>query len=183
MSTVQTRRRGFPLHRLVIAAIFTSLTAVCAQIILPIGAVPVSLSLLPVLLCGALLPMPDALLAMTAYLLLGLAGVPVFSSFQGGAAKLFGVTGGYILGYLPCAALTRLIIRKPGRRWYVRAAAMGAGVLSCYAFGTAWFMVTKGTALLPSLELCVLPFLPFDAVKIALAVFLSIRLEKPLARA
>ncbi|MBR1686356.1 MAG: biotin transporter BioY, partial [Clostridia bacterium] len=48
---------------------------------------------------------------------------------------------------------------------------------------TAWFMVTKGTDLMTSLSLCVLPFLPFDAVKILLAAFLSLRLEKPLQKA
>ena len=162
---------------LTLSALFAAVTAVCAQLIIPIGAVPVSLSLLPVLLCGALLPPRYAALAMGTYLLMGLAGLPVFSGFGAGPAKLFGVTGGYILGYLPCALLTAVMIRRMGRDWRAEAGAMAAGVLVCYAFGTAWFMVTKGTDLRTSLSLCVLPFLPFDAVKAALAIALERRLH------
>ncbi|MBR6029022.1 MAG: biotin transporter BioY [Clostridia bacterium] len=156
---------------LVLSAMFAALTAVCAQVTIPIGAVPVSLSLLPVLLCGALLPPRYAALSMGAYLLMGLAGVPVFSGLGAGPGKLFGVTGGYLIGYLPCAWLTAFLLRQE-KPWWHQALAMAAGVLSCYAFGTAWFMATKQMALLPSLSVCVFPFLPFDALKIALAILL-----------
>ncbi len=172
-----------PTAQLVLCALFAALTAVCAQITIPIGPVPVSLSLLPVLLCGALLETRYALLSMAVYMLLGLAGAPVFSNLTGGAAKLFGVTGGYIIGYLPCVALTAMLIRKWGRAYWKQCLAMAIGVIVCYAFGTAWFMVTKHTGLMASLSACVLPFLPFDAVKIALAAFLSLRLYEPMKRA
>ena len=158
---------------LTLSALFAALTAVCAQVIIPIGAVPVSLSLLPVLLCAALLPPHYAALAMGAYMLMGLAGLPVFSGMGAGPAKLFGVTGGYILGYLPCAYLAGLLLRRWGNSWPLRALAMALGVLACYAFGTVWFMVTKGMGLGASLAVCVLPFLPFDAGKIALALVLE----------
>ncbi len=159
-----------------LCALFAALTAVCAQVIVPIGPVPVSLSLLPVLLCGALLPWPQAALAMAVYMMLGLIGAPVFSGFSGGPAKLFGVTGGYILGYLPCVAAEGLMIRRLGRAWWKQAFAMAAGTLVCYAFGTVWFMVTRHTTLTATLSACVLPFLPFDAAKIALAAAPSLRL-------
>ncbi len=175
--------RRIPTVQLVLCALFAALTAVCAQITIPIGPVPVSLSLLPVLLCGALLDAKYAVLSMAVYMLLGLAGAPVFSNMTGGAAKLFGVTGGYIIGYLPCVALTALLIGKRGRGWVWQCLAMAIGVLVCYAFGTVWFMLTKHTDLMTSLNLCVLPFLPFDAVKIALAAFLSTRLYGPMKKA
>lgn len=168
--------RGNRTERMVLGALFAALTAVCAQVIIPIGTVPVSLSLLPVLLCGALLRPWDAAAAMAVYILMGLAGLPVFSNLEGGAAKLLGPTGGYIIGYLPCALLTGLLLRR--RRGFLRTVlAMACGVLVCYAFGTLWFCVSAGQALLSALSVCVLPFLPFDAGKIALAAFLSRRLE------
>lgn len=174
-------KRKLPVVDLCLCALFAALTAVCAQITIPIGPVPVSLSLLPVLLCAALLPKSLAALSMLVYLLLGLCGLPVFSNLTGGPGKLFGVTGGYIIGYLPCAFLTAWLIGR-GKAWWHHALAMAAGVLVCYAFGTVWFMATKGTDLMTSLNLCVLPFLPADAVKIALAVILSARLRSPLAQ-
>lgn len=177
-----SQKKTVPTFQLVLCALFAALTAVCAQLTIPIGAVPISLSLLPVLLCGALLAPQYALLSMAVYMVMGLVGVPVFSNLSGGPAKLFGVTGGYIIGYLPCVLSEGLLIRALGRDWWKQALAMAAGVLACYAFGTVWFMVTKHTGLMASLSMCVFPFLPFDALKIAVAVVLSLRLEKPLER-
>ena len=163
-----------------VPALFAALTAVCAQITIPIGAVPVSLSLLPVLLCALLLTPGRAVLAMTVYLLMGLAGAPVFSNFTGGPAKLFGVTGGYILGYLPCVFLISFLVRKCREHWLIQILIMALGVIVCYAFGTVWFMVLRHTSLMESLGLCVFPFLPFDAVKIYLAWLLARYLRTPL---
>ena len=175
-------RNSFPVARMAVCSLFVALTAICAQIIIPIGAVPVSLSLLPVLLCGALLSPTEAAASMTVYMVLGLVGVPVFAGFTGGPAALFGVTGGYILGYLPCAAVIALALHGGGKPWWMRALAMAAGILLCYTLGTAWFMRLTGRTAAESLGICVLPFLPFDAIKIALAVVLSARLERPLKR-
>ncbi len=171
-----------PVQKLTRCALFIALTAICAQLIIPVGAVPVSLSLLPVLLCAAILPLQEAAMTMTGYLLLGLLGAPVFSGFQGGVGKLLAATGGYIIGYLPCAVTISLILRFVGRSWFVKALAMTLGTAVCYLFGTVWFMVLRGVDLQTCLSICVWPFIPFDALKIALAVFLSSRLEKPLAR-
>ncbi|MBR6953593.1 MAG: biotin transporter BioY [Clostridia bacterium] len=173
-------RGSSPILRLCCCALFVALTAVCAQLIIPIGAVPVSLSLLPVLLCGCLLPLPDALAAMGAYLLLGLAGVPVFSGLGGGPAKLLGPTGGYLVGYLPCVLITGLFIRRSRDSVPLMAAGMVLGILACYALGTAWFVLSTGTGWSAALSVCVLPFLPFDAVKVALAVVLVRALTVPL---
>lgn len=175
--------RQIPLRMLLLCALFAALTAVCAQISIPIGAVPVTLSLLPLLLASALLPWRYAGLTALVYLLMGLVGLPVFSGLSGGPGKLFGVTGGYILGYLPCAALSGWLMEKWGRAFGRQCGAMALGVAACYAFGTAWFMATKHVGLWASLTMCVLPFLPGDAVKIALAAGLSLRLAEPLRRA
>ncbi|MBQ6174490.1 MAG: biotin transporter BioY [Clostridia bacterium] len=178
---MRNARRDGRTERTVLCALFVALTAACAQIIIPIGAVPVSLSLLPVLLCATMLPVQDALLAMGAYLLLGLAGVPVFSGFAGGPAKLAGPTGGYLIGYLPCVLCAGMLIRRFGRNTAVQTAAMVLGVLVCYAFGTAWFAAQSGWALGRCLTVCVFPFLPFDAAKVALSSVLSRRLYPLLA--
>ena len=169
--------------QLVLCALFAALTAVCAQITIPIGAVPISLSLLPPLLCAALLSPRYAVLSMVVYLLMGLCGLPVFSGMSGGPGKLFGVTGGYIIGYVPCVLLSSFLIHRTWKGFPARCAAMALGVLVCYAFGTVWFMILRGMDLMSTLSVCVFPFLPFDALKIVLAAFLSQRLEQPLEKA
>lgn len=176
-------QKQMPVIMLVMCALFAALMAVSAQISIPIEPVPICLTLFAVELCGALLKKEYAALAVLAYILLGLVGVPVFANFKSGAAVLFGTTGGYIFGYVLCAWLIALIVEKWGREFWKQAIAMIIGVLVCYAFGTAWFMVLSGRTLAESMALCVLPFLPGDAVKIVLAVVMSLALYKPMLRA
>ena len=174
------KNRSALTRNLVLAALFAALTAVCSQIQIPLPMVPINLALFAVHLCGALLGAKWGTLSMTAYALLGVVGAPVFSGFSSGPTVLFGKTGGYILGYILCALLVGLLSRRIGYTVKGLVIAMAVGVAACYVFGTIWFMVITGMSLQLSLTYCVLPFLPGDAVKIALATFLALRLRKPL---
>lgn len=167
-------------RQLVLAALFAALTAVCSQIQIPLPMIPINLALFAVHLCGALLGAKWGALSMTVYALLGAMGVPVFAGFGSGPAVLFGKTGGYIIGYILCAAIVGLLSRRLGFTFPKLCLSMVIGVAVCYVFGTAWFMVISGLNLATSLSYCVLPFLPGDAVKILLAAFLALRLRKPL---
>lgn len=167
-------------QRLVLAALFVSLTAVCAQIQIPLPGVPVSLSLLAVLLCGAVLGARWGALSMAAYALLGLIGVPVFAGFLSGPSALFGPAGGYIAGHVLCAWTVGRLRKRLGFSYTALCLSMAAGVLACYVPGTLWFMLITHTAFLPALASCVLPFLPGDALKILLAAYLARRVQEPL---
>lgn len=167
--------------RLMLAALFTALTAICAyvSIPLPFTPVPVTLATLAVTLSGALLGPKYGVLSQVVYLLLGAAGVPVFHNFTGGLGILTGPTGGYLIGYLTMAFLTGLILglAKKDTSLPVIAVAMIVGLCSCYLLGTVWFMVSSGTALVPSLLSCVIPFLPGDALKTIAGCFLIKKLR------
>ena len=105
-------------------------------------------------------------------------GVPVFAGFKGGIAALTGPTGGYIIGYLPYAVLAGLPVKKAQESFWGRLGLLALGTLACYTLGTAWFMHATGRTLGESMGLCVLPFLPGDAVKMGLSSFLAPRLRK-----
>ena len=62
----------------------------------------------------------------------------------------------------------------------VRLAGLGlrVGCAACYVLGTIWFMVLTGLDLPTSLTYCVIPYLPGDVIKIALASLLTIQLDK-----
>ena len=167
-------------RQLVLAALFAALTAVCSQIQIPLPMIPINLALFAVHLCGALLGAKWGALSMAVYALLGAVGVPVFAGFGSGPAVLFGKTGGYIIGYILCAAIVGLLSRRLGFTFPKLCLSMLVGVAMCYLFGTAWFMAISGLNLATSLSYCVLPFLPGDAVKILLAALLALRLRKPL---
>ena len=159
-----------------LCALFAALTAVCAQISLPICLVPITLTLLPILLCAVLMDKRYATVSTLVYVLMGLIGLPVFSGFSGGTGVLMGATGGYIVGFVPCAFIAAWMMERKGGFWW-RCLSMAVGVVVCYVIGTVWFMVTKGTPLWASLTWCVFPFLPGDAAKIALAAYLGGRLK------
>lgn len=163
-------------RQLCYAALLAALTAVCSQLTIPTPwQVPISMSTFAVFLSGALLGTKWGTLAQGVYLLLGLVGVPVFSGMRGGAQVLAGPTGGYLIGYLAAAAVTGALLARSRARWMLPVA-MAAGLAACYAFGTAWYMVQGGVELVPALGMCVLPFLPGDALKIAAASLVAIRI-------
>lgn len=164
--------------------LFAALIAVCSWISIP-AAVPFTLQTFAVFLAAGFLGAKRALLTVAAYLLLGAIGAPVFSGFRGGPGALVSTTGGYLIGFLFTALITGLIVGRFGRRWYVLLAAMAVGLLACYIFGTAWFMLlytakTGPISLAGALSWCVLPFILPDALKIALAALLTNRLAQRL---
>ena len=117
---------------LILAALFTSLIAITAQVSIPIPYVPINLALLAVHLAGSVLGARYGFACVAAYLLLGAAGLPVFSGFRGGIAVIAGNTGGYLAGYALCALLTGYFCN--GRRQIVRIwLGMVPGTLACYA--------------------------------------------------
>jgi len=159
-------------RRMILCALFAALTAVCAQVVIPMGPVPVNLALLPLLICGALLPMRYALAAALVYIGMGTAGLPVFAGMAGGPGILLGPTGGYIIGYVLCVAVTSLLMGKGVKR----PVAMVVGVAACYALGTPWLMVSAGMSLPQALLSGVVPFILGDILKVFLASYLAKRL-------
>ena len=165
---------------LVLAALLCALTAVLSQIQIPFPPVPASLSLLGVHLCGALLPASWSAASMAAYVLLGVCGVPVFAGFVGGPSALIGPTGGYLAGYVLCAAFESVLITRLGRSRRALLAAMVVGTAVCYVLGTAWFMFSSGSGFAQSMMLCIIPFIPGDLLKLFFAAILACRLQKTL---
>lgn len=167
---------------LTVTALLAALLCVIAPISIPIGPVPVSLSIFAVCLAAALGGTVRGVAAVGIYVLLGTLGLPVFSGFSGGAGHLLGVTGGFVFGYIPCALVVGLFVRRGGSSVWRTACGMALGVLCCYAVGTAWFAIMTGSGVLKALSVCVLPFLLWDALKIAAAAAICPRLRKALER-
>ncbi len=176
------RRLNSKTKDMVLIAAFTALIAVCAQITIP-TTVPFTLQTLAVFLAGSILGLKRGTASVLVYILLGAAGVPVFAKFTGGFSALIGPTGGYIIGFVATAVITGFIYDKFGSKLWITIVGMVIGLLVCYAFGTAWFIIvynqTKGGMdLIKALQLCVIPFLLFDAAKIGVAAILANRLHK-----
>lgn len=167
------------MEKLTKAALFTAVFCILAPhtLYLPISPVGITLGSFLLYLTGLLLGPRVGCISVFLYLCMGLLGLPVFSGYTAGAGVLFGPTGGFLLGYLPCVALIGVLMKGAagGKKGAVRFLfAMIGGTVLLYVTGAIWFMgiYTKGTSLREALTACVVPFLPFDGVKIILAVVL-----------
>lgn len=161
------------LRPMVFASLFAALTAVGAYLFVPIGPVPIVLQNMFVFLAGLLLGSRWGLASVAVYLLAGLCGLPVFAGGTGGIGRVFGPTGGFLLGYLPAVFLIGAVAeRRPGRMMRdVAAMVLGSAVL--YACGVPWLMAVTGLPLAKAAALGALPFLPGDALKIAAAALIA----------
>lgn len=164
-------------HELIKVAMFSAITAVLSQIILPVGPVPYNLGLLGAMLAGLLCAPCTAVFAMVAYIFMGAIGLPVFAGFMGGFGVLLNSTGGYLFGYIFVALFTSLARHK---KWFLTTTAMLFGLLLCYAFGTGWFMAVSQNDLVASLAYCVVPFVLPDLAKIVCAILLGKGIDKRL---
>ena len=185
------KERRNPLLLLAMTALFAALTAAGAFIRVPTPWLAFTMQLFFVLLSGILLGPLYGALSQLIYVLLGLAGLPLFT-FGGGFSSIFQPSFGFLLGFIPAAAVTGAIAGRSLNVLRVLLAAL-AGLFTTYLVGIPymWLILNYyigSTWSFGALILSyMLPYLPFDALKIALAllVFRPLRsvLDKTLLRA
>lgn len=159
-------RRDLP-ARLVLAAAFALLTAVCAQVTVPMVPVPMTLQTFAVLLAGAVLGPAWGAGAVILYLALGAVGLPVLSEGGSGLERFAGPTAGYLFAFPIAAALAGLLVRKPWALGLARTTAVLFGLhLLILALGAGWLATRLGVA--GALAAGFTPFLIGAGVKSAL---------------
>ncbi|WLR50433.1 biotin transporter BioY [Bacillus tianshenii] len=136
------QKRSFQTVELILAAMFVALMAIGSNItswapFLQIAGVPLSMGPFLSILAGLLLGSRLGALSMLVYLLVGIAGAPVFSQFKGGIAVVFGNTGGFLISYIVAAYVAGKIMEKaqaPTRSTFYIASFVGIGII--YIIGT-----------------------------------------------
>lgn len=169
-------------YDLVYIGMLAVLITICSWISIPTS-IPFTLQTFGVFMAVGVLGGKRGTLAVLVYILLGVVGVPVFAQFTGGLGILLGNTGGYIIGFLFSALVMWGVEHFLGRTMVVEGIAMILGMIACYIFGTAWFMVIYGrtagaVSLTAALGWCVIPFVIPDLIKIILALTLSRQVRK-----
>lgn len=144
------------------------ITAISAQIVIPLGFTPVPITgtTFGVLLTAAALGPARGAIAQSLYLLLGAMGLPFFAEASSGWDVVFGATGGYIIGFIVAAAVVGWLARRGFDRSVPRTAAMFAiGTLVIYACGAPWLAVVADLSVAEALRLGVYPFLIGAVIK------------------
>jgi len=149
---------------------FSLLMALSAQIVFPIGPIPITGQTFVVLLTGALLGSRLGAMAMIVYLIEGASGLPFFSGGLSGVPHLLGQTGGYLVAFPAAAFITGAFAEHDwDRRFPTAVAAMAIGSLVIMLSGWAWFSILTNTPMDVAFKITVLPFIPGDIIKILLA--------------
>ena len=156
-------------QQLCFIALMAGVMCLLGPLSIPIGPVPISVMTLLIYLSVYILGMKMGTISCVIYLMLGFVGLPVFAGYTGGAGKLLGPTGGYLVGYIFLTLVSGFLMEKMAYRriWCLLATIAGTAVL--YAFGTAWFVVLMDCSIGYALSMCVVPFLIGDLAKIVLA--------------
>lgn len=176
------RKKVVTIRELSFAGLFTAVIAVLSLISFPLpSGVPVTLQTFAVALCGFALGRKLGLFSIAAYILLGTAGAPVFSGFRGGAGVLFGVTGGFIFGFIAMVFLCGLASEYKSR--LIRLLLGFAGFTLCHIGGIIQFAVITDTGFFASAAAMSLPYLLKDAVSVTAAMLLAEQIKKALAKA
>ena len=159
-------------------ALLAAIICVLSPFAINIGPIPLSFGSLAVYIAACLISKWHGIAAVVVFILLGAFGVPVFTNFTGGFHKIVGATGGYIIGYIPCALVIGLMVDALEKHIWAYPVAMVAGTAALYACGTAWYMIQSGVSLSAALMACVVPFLIGDAIKIVAATALCFPLRR-----
>ena len=170
-------------RNLTITALMTAVLCILGPIVLPIGPVPISLTNLAIYLALYAVGTRRALVAYLVYLLLGIAGLPVFSAFEGGPQRLVGPAGGYLIGFILMLLVAGWFIDRDYQRKLPCILGMILGLTIAYALGTLWLSYAAGMPLKAAIMAGVAPFVLEDLAKIAFAAFLGTALRDRLIRA
>ena len=150
------------------------------RIPLPWTPVPVTLQTFFVLLAGATLGPALGSLSQAIYLLLGIIGLPVFAGGAGGLTYLAtGATAGYLVGFMPAAALVGWLVRRrqrPGTAWVL--CCLASGDLTLQAFGVVWLAWSLHIGFTSAIGIGLVPFLAGDALKVCAAAGLFRKFQR-----
>ncbi|HOO27434.1 MAG TPA: biotin transporter BioY [Lachnospiraceae bacterium] len=171
------------ISQMAVIGVMTAVLCVLAPITLPIGLVPLSLANFVIFISVYVLGIWKGTVSCILYLLIGLIGVPVFSGFSSGPAKLLGPTGGYLIGYVFMALIAGFFIDRFKCRKLPSLLGMLLGTLVLYLLGTVWLAYQAGMTFMAALWAGVIPFIAGDLAKIIIALFLGPILRERLQKA
>ena len=176
-------KKKISIYKIALIGVMTAIICIIGPFSIPIGLVPISLTNLIILITVIILGWKMGTISCLIYLLIGYVGMPVFSGFRGGPDRLFGPTGGYLIGFVFLAIISGIFIDKFRGKIYMYVIGMLLGTVVLYAFGTVWFAYQQNLSFHAAAVICVIPFIPLDIVKIACAVIIGPIIRKQLVRA
>ena len=171
------------IYNLILCSISVCILVVFSWINIPFP-IPITLQLIAVFVISGLFDWKISITSIAAYIILGIIGLPVFSSFNGGLAFLFGPTGGYIISFLIVPFIT-LLFKKVFNNSNTCSLIVSfiVSLLLIYTIGTLWYLEFAEIAVshitfTSIIMITVVPFIFVDTLKIIISVFSIKKLRK-----
>ena len=167
-----------------LVGLFTALLCIAGplSIPIPVSPEPLSLATLVIYFFSNSIGYKKGLLCCFIYIMIGLAGIPVFSGFSAGISKLAGPTGGYLVGYFFIAFFTGFFADKFPQSRKLQLLGMILGSICLQFLGTLWLAILTNTTLFQAAFSGVIPFLPNDILKIIITITLAPIVKKHIAQ-
>lgn len=171
-------------HNISLIAFFTTLLVISSWFTIPF-VIPFTLQTLVIFILILVLDLKKSLLILLIYCLLGIIGIPVFSSFQSGLGVFLGPTGGFLIGFVPMIIVSNILLniisnKKNGNldnktNFFMSFLALFIGLLCCYTIATIWYglVYDTTTSSLNIIIAIILPFILPDIIKIIIAIIIA----------
>ncbi|MCR8937102.1 biotin transporter BioY [Brevibacillus laterosporus] len=174
------QHRNENLRTYMVIAIFTAISAVFAQITIPLPIVPITGQTLAVGLVATVLGSRYGTISMILYAVLGAIGVPVFAGFSGGPQVLIGPTGGFIFGFIATAFIMGYLLEKTKYTFTMALLANLLGMVVTFLFGVTQLKLVLNLSWANAMAAGVTPFIAGGVIKAVLAAYVGIILRKRL---
>ena len=148
---------------------------------LPFSLASITAQTIIINLIGLIMLPKEAFITMFIFILLGACGLPVFSGGTGGIGRLFGPTGGYLLGYLTAAVVISILKGKEVNIKRYLFVTMVVGIPIIYLCGLTTMKIYMKGNLIQLLTASVFPFIPGDILKCILGSYIAVVLNKRLS--
>ena len=171
------------LRNLIVSALFAAIIGILAQVTIPLPLVPITGQTLAIGLASTILGSRYGSLAVLLYLLIGAAGIPVYSGFSGGFSHLVGPTGGYLVGFLPAAFLIGWYLEKTSFTFINALISNILGAAITLIFGTIWLKIAADLTWFAAIAGGITPFIIVGIIKAAIAAWVGVMIRKRLISA
>ena len=171
-------------YNISLIAFFTTLLVISSWFTIPF-IIPFTLQTLVIFILILVLDLKKSLLILLIYCLLGIIGIPVFSSFQSGLGVFLGPTGGFLIGFVPMIIVSNILLKTISNKkngnldnktnFFMSFFALFIGLLCCYTIATIWYglVYDTTTSSLNIIIAIILPFILPDIIKIIIAIIIA----------
>jgi len=178
MNTQQKRLRN-----MINIAFFAAIIGVLAQVTIPLPFIPITGQTLAIGLAATILGSRLGTFSVLLYVLIGIAGVPVFSQMSAGLGVVLGPTGGFIIGFIPTAFFTGYILEKSSFTYKNAIIANIVGMIITLTFGTVWYKFVMDVTWVGAFTTAFTPFIIVGIIKAVLASWVGIIVRERLISA